>query len=184
MAHDQYEMNSTTREGHPENTDMEDAATLAPISPKRSNAKIVKMLPGTAWPFIVVAFYSALAIVAWTFVAILSKRSMRGKKSYTETIHSYTRDNEERFFDDNENYIKAAQVLRSIVTLLTIPVTTTICSMAAVAYMQSGWGRNLTLGKTMALADHKWIELRRPLSFIGAGSFPLYLAFALTIIGR
>ena len=174
-------MNSIAREGHLENTDMGDAATLAPISPKRSNAKAVTMLSSTIWPFIVVVFYSALAIVAWTFVAILSKRPIRGKKSYTDMFNSYK--NEEHFLDVNEQYLKAAQLLRSVTMLLTIPVTTTICSMAAVAYMQSGRGRNLTLGKTMALADHKWIQLRRPLSFTKDGSFPLYLAFALTIIG-
>lgn len=145
-----------------------------------SRARETTTLKWTVYPILCVAFYTTFALLAWIFVCIMSKRPIRIEKSYYEPIYS----DPEETWRINEKYIKAAEVLRAIVALLTIPVTSAVCSVAFVAYMQAGpLRRTLNLRQTMAIADQGWISPRIWTKLVKAGSFPLYLAFALTLIG-
>ncbi|ORY14675.1 hypothetical protein BCR34DRAFT_560048, partial [Clohesyomyces aquaticus] len=151
---------------------------------------ILVHLKRNLYPLLIFIFYCTLALLAWTFSCILSQRPLRGGGSYTEPGKRDYLDDIQKRYDNNEKYIRAAQVLRSIVTLLTIPVTSAICSMAAVAYMQGGTGngrRSLSLGQLMALADQGWISPRTWSRILDNGakvaSLPFFVALALTLIG-
>lgn len=85
----------------------------------------------------------------------------------------------------NEKIIRVAEVLHTVAALLTIPITSAICSIAFVVYMQSGgMSRSLNLEQLMALADQGWISPRIWARIVQVGSAPLYVAFVLTVIGE
>jgi hypothetical protein len=90
-----------------------------------------------------------------------------------------------RILTNHENSIRAAQIVQTISSLLTIPVTSAICSMAFVAFLQASNLRlRLNLRQTMALADQGWISPRIWITISEVGSLPFYIAFALTLFGK
>lgn len=132
------------------------------------------------YPLLIVGSYTTIALLAWILVCIMSKRPIRLERSYykSDTYHP------ERAYAINEKYMKVAQILRSVVALLTVPVTSAICSMAAVAYMQAGnLRKSLDVRRAMAIADQGWISPRIWVLLPKTGSSLLYLAFVLTLIG-
>ncbi|KAF2677741.1 hypothetical protein K458DRAFT_436371 [Lentithecium fluviatile CBS 122367] len=138
------------------------------------------LLPSRLWPIFVSLVYAALALLSWTFICVMSKRPIRGEKSYYTT----QRPSEMGRFATNERYYRAARILQTMVGLLMIPVTNTICSVACVAYMQTGtWRKSLTLRQSMALADQGWTSPRILPHLAILGSLPLYVAFAVTLFG-
>ena len=56
----------------------------------------------------------------------------------------------------NEDWYQAARVIQGIVAVLVIPMTSAVCSKAAVGFMQRKQLRGLTLRQTMVLADKGW----------------------------
>lgn len=89
----------------------------------------------------------------------------------------------------NERWLQAARVLQAIVTVLTLPLTSVVCSSAAVAYVQRSCSNGrVTLRQTAVLADNGWTSLEvighllrgRGKQF---GSGLLYLAMALHVLG-
>ncbi|KAK5683196.1 hypothetical protein LTS10_004727 [Elasticomyces elasticus] len=62
------------------------------------------------------------------------------------------------FYTKNEAWLRAAQVMQSIVAVLTIPLTSAVCSKAAVAFLQQRTNSNISLRQTMALADRGWTD--------------------------
>ncbi|KAK2608869.1 hypothetical protein QQS21_002582 [Conoideocrella luteorostrata] len=143
--------------------------------------------------------YAALAITAWTITFIASRRPIGG--------HSYTFDRqwsedhnegsikpaaEDAFtFTSGEEYVKAARVLQAIVSVLAIPLTSAVCSQAAVVYLQRA-GQNEpgpTLRQTMVLADKSWTEPLIVLKLLFSrdwtrrGSLFFYVAAFLTVLG-
>lgn len=137
-------------------------------------------LKGSVYALLVVGLYTGLALAAWVILCITSKRPIRGAKSYTG-VQVYK---PKPGFLINERYIETAAVLQNIVLVLTIPVTSAVCSMAAVVYMQSvPMRKSLNVRQLMALADQGWISPRIWARIFRVGSAPLYIAFALTLIG-
>ena len=138
-------------------------------------------IQSTSWPLFFFFLYALLALLSWILLCVMSRKPIRGEKSYTRTTWTGGEDG----YAANEQLYMAARILQSIVSLVTIPVTSAICSVACVAYMQSGERRkSLTLRQTMALADQGWISPRVFRRLDKLGSLPLYVAFALTLIGR
>ena len=134
------------------------------------------------WPIVVFLIYTAFALFSWISLCIMSARPIRKEKSYNaEKTETY----EPRYwYDVNAKYFRTAQILQSITAIMTIPVTTAICSMACVAYMQAGsWRKSLTLRQSMALADRGWMSPGILNSYTHSGSLPLLCALALTLIG-
>jgi hypothetical protein len=158
-------------------------ATLSQHSSITIHEPVTTTLHRNTWPVFVFALYATLALLAWILLCIMSRRPIRGANSYFN--HEIWKP--EHLFEVNQEYTKAAQVLSTIVALLTIPVTSALCSMAAVVYMQSGSLRkSLKIKQVMALADQGWIGPRTlwGLGIGKVGSLPLYFAFIFTLIGR
>ncbi|KAF2733407.1 hypothetical protein EJ04DRAFT_513193 [Polyplosphaeria fusca] len=159
-------------------------------NPSRHSSITVQDRPNTSlrwniYPLLVFGFYAALSLVAWILMHRLSQRPMKGTNSYSVPSESWKYESP-RVIEINEKYIKAAQVLRAIVSIFTIPVTTTICSTAAIAYMQAGgMRRSLTLGQLMGLADLDWLGPRGWWHVLSreVGSLPIVIFLALTAIG-
>lgn len=96
------------------------------------------------------------------------------------TVHS--------FYTKNEKWLKAAQFIHSVVVVFTLPLISTVCSKAAVTFVQQQRLGNLTLRKTITLADRGWSDPEiyiRLLSggYKGFGSRLLIMAILLNIIG-
>jgi hypothetical protein len=71
----------------------------------------------------------------------------------------YYLDDKMSTFAQSERYLRAARVCQSVASVLTIPLTSMVCSCSAVAFLQrrrrqSWW--NPTLRQSMALADKSW----------------------------
>lgn len=117
--------------------------------------------------FLLVLIYAMLAVFAWTVSCVLAYTPIRGNsysintrdRHYTETTQSANYFNQ--LYLDNEAWYRAARIIQSIVTVLTIPLTSTVCGRAAVAFVQQqGRNDNITMRQTMALADKGWTDVR------------------------
>jgi hypothetical protein len=90
--------------------------------------------------------YGAAALYAWVIICILTYRPI-GANSYgpseldrilsgphlgTTTVPEYLG----ALLAKSESYLRAARTVQSLVSVLTIPLTSAVCSQAAVAYMQ------------------------------------------------
>lgn len=144
----------------------------------------------------ILALYSGLAIAAWTITCILSHRPISGLKNYAvdvaETNNSYGWSGPlyiQSLYIRNEDWYRAARVLQSIVSVLTIPLTCAVCSSAAVTFVQRA-RKGLTVRKVMVLADGGWTDpgtyVRCFLTRRGwsqSGSSLLLIAIALNLLG-
>ncbi|KAK3644005.1 hypothetical protein LTR56_009857 [Elasticomyces elasticus] len=116
-----------------------------------------------------VLLYSVLAVLAWTILCILTKCPLTTKHYGVDfdtpdgtvgtggyswrgpwATHS--------FYTKNEAWLQAAQVMRSIAAVLTIPLTSAVCSKAAVAFLQQRTNSNISLRQVMVLADRGWTD--------------------------
>lgn len=106
--------------------------------------------------------YGAAAMYSWAIICILTHRPIGGK-SYGEVqldginnnFDSYlTSASLDELFAKSERYLRAARIVQSLVSVLAIPLTSAVCSQAAVVYIQrKRIGKRLTLRQSMALAD-------------------------------
>lgn len=181
---------------HVDNNETRDLPPI-PLSPRSSITarEAATTDHGVAlWPIVVFIFYTALTLFTWISLCIMSKHPLRKEKSWYSNsliylpswgVSSSLPDRPEYWYKVSERYYRAAQILQPIVTLITIPVTTAICSTACVVYMQHGSLRTrLTLQQSMALADQGWVYPRILKKVATLGSLPLYAAFALTLLGK
>ena len=147
---------------------------------------IVRTLHTSFWPLMVFIFYATLALFTWIVLCVASSRPIGSKKGYINVQdYSTTRGDLDATLTKHERALRAAQILQVVVALLTIPVTSAICSMALAAYIQAGSSRTkLNLRQTMALADQGWISPRTWIRRSKVGSLPLYFAFTLTLVGK
>jgi hypothetical protein len=187
MARSEYELGAVSSpddehpcvpKTHPTNEVTVQDSPRSSITMREPAASVI---PSRFFPFLILIMYSLLALLSWILLCVMSKRPIKGERTYTETESSRG----ERRFATNEKYYTAARILQSVVGLLTIPVTSAICSIACVAYMQTGRLRkSLTLRQAMAMADQGWINPRMWTRLASKGSLPLYVAFTLTLIGE
>lgn len=154
-------------------------------------------LQRTVYPVGIVLIYSAAALYAWVIICILSHRPIGGKtygiealehwKRFPETV---LRDKVEILFHESEKHLRAARVVQALVTAVTVPLTSAICSQAAVVYVQrKRWGKGLSLRQSMALADKGWTDISLIGRLISGGwkkysSLLLCLALLLHLLGK
>lgn len=110
--------------------------------------------------------YAVIVLFAWAVTCIVSYKPISAE---TYVVHWYNRFDEiantvlgkvSSLLSETERYLKAARVLQLIASLLTIPVTSAVCSWAAVAFRQQHkpGQQRLTLRRSMALADKGWTD--------------------------
>lgn len=125
----------------------------------------------SVYPVFLTLLYGAAALYAWVVICILNYRPIGGQsygpdevdyirshppKSLSPTPLEYV----DEFFSKSERYLRAARVVQSVVSVFTIPLTSAVCSQAAVVYIQRTRGQNRpTLRQSMALADKGWTDM-------------------------
>lgn len=148
-------------------------------------------------PHIVVLalLYATIALSSWTVLCTLSRRPI-GARSYSPNLFSQAGmedyiEGGKKNFDRNERILRVARFGQSLASVLTIPLTSMVCSCAAVAFLQKrsqrGWP-SLTLRQSMALADKGWTDPVIITKLIVGGwkkygSLFLVLSIFLTLIG-
>ncbi|KAJ5190287.1 uncharacterized protein N7498_009272 [Penicillium cinerascens] len=123
----------------------------------------------TVYPVLLVLLYSGAALYAWVIICILTHRPIGGISYGPDQLnrtltHSPTDIIEPQYlnkiFDKSERYLRAARVVQSLVSVVTIPLTSAVCSQAAVVYIQrKRWRNGPTLRQSMALADKGWSDI-------------------------
>lgn len=109
--------------------------------------------------FWIAFFYSSIAVVSWTLICILSHRPL------TATTYAFSNDLNIFASDKHSDYVaserwyQAMRVVQSVVGVLTIPITSAVCSSAAAAFVQfSKRSHGLSMRQTMVLADRGWTD--------------------------
>ena len=141
--------------------------------------------------------YATLALFAWIITCILNCRPLTtdhyGVYITNNNLDGYpffASGTAHRFYLKNEQCLQAARVIQSIVSVLTIPLTSAVCSRAAVIFMQRNCkSQGITLRQIMVLADKGWTQPENycNLLFKGwkryASSF-LVLAIVINALGK
>ena len=91
-------------------------------------------------------------------------------------------------FTRSDRYLRAAQFIRSAVSVTTIPLISAVCSKAAVLFAQRRHPTTLSLRQTMTLADRGWTDPSIYFQLLSGGSKQhatsfLVLAIFLNILG-
>lgn len=110
--------------------------------------------------------YITLAVFAWVITCVLTYKPIDAHHYGVDILNSenngYGISSVAQFqslYKASERYYRAARVIQSIVAVLTIPLTSTVCASAAVTFLQYGkHSRGLTMRQTMALADKSWAD--------------------------
>ncbi|KAJ6566051.1 hypothetical protein B0H19DRAFT_940421, partial [Mycena capillaripes] len=119
--------------------------------------------------------YATMAVIAWALTCYISFKPIGGGgKHYGVIVLNKENDGYAGSSDNaylwlyllSETWFRVARVLTAIVATLTIPMTTSVCTRAAVAFHQR---QRLTLRQTMTLADKAWIEPATWLRLVCAG---------------
>lgn len=146
---------------------------------------------------IAVFIYIGLMIFSWAVTCYQSFRPITTKhysawySDLRNDIYGYSVDQIISLYKRNEQWYRAARVVQSIAGVLTIPLTSAVCSSAAVIFIQKR-NRELTMRQVMTLADKGWVNIStylRLLSFFGTngsqryGSSFLCLAIFITLLG-
>jgi len=189
-SHEMHSVSEETRQANagapkvPENThEPMYTSRVSRASSMTVREPIVRTLHTSFWPLMVFIFYATLALFTWITFCVASSRPIGSKYDYTSN-EDYSNDLVP-VLAKHEKALRTAQILQSVVALLTIPITSAICSMALAAYIQAGSSRTkLNLRQTMALADQGWISPKIWARWSKVGSLPLYSAFALTLVGK
>ena len=162
----------------------------------------IKKIPSSTlhrstYVILLVLLYAALAIFAWVVTCILTVHPLT-TTTYTANLvnaknHGYGwtgADYQHSLYMENERYFRTARVIQSIVIVLTIPLTSAVCSKAAVVFVQHHRKNlGLTLRQAMVLADKGWTEPEIWLKLVFAGwkrygSSFLVFAIFLNLLGR
>lgn len=143
-------------------------------------------IASTSYILVLVTLYAGFAIFAWTVVCILTIRPIGtshygiwNSRTYYDFGGRYT---------TSENWYRAARVIQSITSVLTIPLTSAVCSSAAVIYLQQS--SQASLRQLMTIADRGWTSPETYYRLVATktgwkrhGSRFLLLAILLSILG-
>ncbi|CAG7979359.1 unnamed protein product [Penicillium salamii] len=139
-------------------------------APKQPVAEISR----SRWVLWLVGFYTTLVLFSWIMVCLLNYRpvtiasyqkypSNTAPNPYRTTSQGSISSQPMRAkYVHNERWYKAVQVLQSIVGVLTIPVTSAVCSSAVVVYLQCRTDKlkpKITLRQLTVLADKGWTDI-------------------------
>lgn len=142
---------------------------------------------------LLVLFFIGLMASSWIVICYLSFRPITAK-SYEVTSSTWTTTYDEiSMYQRNQEWFRAARVIQSIAGVLTIPLTSTVCSSAAVIYIQkrASYG-GLSMRQVMILADKGWTDVATYLRIIPCfsmkgwkryGSSFLLMAIFINILG-
>ena len=137
---------------------------------------------------IVVSLYTSLTVAAWALLCILCERPLTAK-SYDVPENTDSISAPQRFLT-NKNWFRATKILLAITNTLIIPLTSTVCAGAAVAYIQRmGQRSGFTMKRLITLADRGWtnpqllFDILRPSGWKHHGSSFLVFAILLIVIG-
>ncbi|KAK5700653.1 hypothetical protein LTR97_005170 [Elasticomyces elasticus] len=140
----------------------------------------------------IVALYTALSVVSWGIICVLTERPLYGKRyGYMSSALTLGKSRWRKpDYEANERWYQAMRVIQSITGVLTIPVTSAVCSSAAAAFAQYGKSSTrLSMRQMIVLADRGWTDPRtftQLLTWTGfkrTGSTFLVLAILLNILG-
>jgi hypothetical protein len=112
-------------------------------------------LPKSSCIVWMVFIYSSLALTAWILICLLTFKPLTTKRygfDYREQV------NQTKFVKSEVIY-RVARTVQAVVGVLTIPLTSAVCSAAAVVFAQTNrWERKLTMRQTITLADKGWTD--------------------------
>ncbi|KIM98714.1 hypothetical protein OIDMADRAFT_128159 [Oidiodendron maius Zn] len=181
------QISATENDGLLESTSTTKALAV-PSSPAISTTRLHRSV---AIVFLVL-LYAAFALLAWTITAILTFRPISGQAHYGAWFpgnldYGTGGGNVHQFYVQSEKWYHAARVIQSMVTLVTIPLTSVVCSNAAIVFITHHQGERLSLRKVITLADKSWTDpLTYPrivMSWKRYRSRFLLAAFLLTALG-
>lgn len=92
--------------------------------------------------------------------------------------------------ENREKWLQVTGIIQSIVTVSTLPLTSAVCSNAAVVFTQRRCATGgISLRQTMVLADKGWMDVQVYAQLLRGhwkryGSAFLYIAIALNVLGR
>jgi hypothetical protein len=140
-----------------EDGNLPSSKTLSDVAEEVGNTSAVT-LHRSSYILYIVVIYASLALTAWILICILTFRPLTTARYGYNALESRP-DRLPAKYDKSEAVHRAARVVQSIVTVLTIPLTSAVCSAAAVIFAQSqSKGRRLTMRQAMALADEGWTD--------------------------
>lgn len=116
------------------------------------------ILPRSSYIVWMVFIYASLALTAWILICLLTFKPLTAKRYGFDTRERDSSRLQAKFIKSEQIY-RAARTVQAIVGVLTIPLTSAVCSAAAVVFAQAKrQDRKLTLRQTMTLADKGWTD--------------------------
>lgn len=113
------------------------------------------VLPKSSYIVFVVSLYAALALTAWILTCLLTFAPLTAR-DYGWNVS--VKDLHEKLIRNLEIY-RLARTVQAVVTVVTIPLTSAVCSAAAVVFAQSNKDhRHLSMRQMMTLADKGWTD--------------------------
>jgi hypothetical protein len=167
----------------------EDPASLFEDADKSVSSAPAVTLHRSGYIVFMVVIYASLALTAWILTCLLTFRPITTKHYGYNVRVSYSEPLLKAKYDKSEEVYRAARTVQAVVTVLTIPLTSAVCSAAAVIFAQSKRKeRHLTMRQMMALADKGWTDpttIARLLTGRGKkySSLPLICAMLLILFG-
>ena len=114
-------------------------------------------LPRSSYIVWMVFIYASLALTAWILICLLTFKPLTAKRYGFDTRERDYSSRLQAKFTKSEEIYRAARTVQAVVGVLTIPLTSAVCSAAAVVFAQAKRkDRKLTLRQTMTLADKGW----------------------------
>ncbi|KAL9622815.1 MAG: hypothetical protein Q9160_002934 [Pyrenula sp. 1 TL-2023] len=176
----------------------EDVSDIANPEARPSNRHVQATstkLHRSMYVLLLVCFYATLTLVAWVATAILTIRPITAKhygvwiRNKENNGYGWVGANRyHSLYIKNENWYRTARVLQAIASVLTIPLTSAVCSSAAVIFCQRA--QNPSLRQMISLADKGWTDpttwirtVIKSNGFKRYGSSLLYGSMALVALG-
>jgi hypothetical protein len=149
-------------------------STLAPEGTRPATSSQWASLQYSASIVFFALCYATMAVIAWAVTCYLAFKPI-GTKHYGVVVSNDENDGYgwmgaaayHKLYVRSEEWFRAARVLSAIIATFTIPVATSVCARAAVAFHQR---QRLTLRQTMTLANEAWIQPATWLKLVGVGT--------------
>ncbi|KAH9233154.1 hypothetical protein K456DRAFT_1894823 [Colletotrichum gloeosporioides 23] len=115
-------------------------------------------------PAYLVAGYATLSIFAWITTCVMTYRPLWPLKFTKHYVMDYQSEYNggninliRQTIEKNRDWYQRIRVLQSVIAVLTLPLTTSVMSAAAVIYVQRS-SHDLSLRQLIALADKSWTD--------------------------
>ncbi|KAL4874277.1 hypothetical protein BJY04DRAFT_212206 [Aspergillus karnatakaensis] len=149
----------------------------------------LKLHSRSVFALLLALFYSGLVIAPWVITCRIADRPITPGGRYgpeDDSQHYHIANGTHSSYINDERWYHAARVIQTIASVLTLPVTSSICASAAVIFMQRQ--QRLTMPQLMTLADRGWMDratYRRILSLQWPhyGSSLLLIGLFATVLG-